>query len=56
MRIKLLAPLEDVELVSGDEAELADHRAIALIQAGFAVPAPKKLERAVKSAPEKRKR
>jgi len=54
MRIKLLAPLEDLELAAGVEAELADNRAIALIQAGFAIPAKPKLERAVKAPVEKR--
>lgn len=54
MRVKLLAPLEDLELERGDEAELADNRAIALIQAGFAVPAKPKIERAVKRPRETR--
>jgi hypothetical protein len=54
MRIKLLAPLEDLELNAGVEAELADNRAIALIQAGFAVPAKPKIERAVKRPGETR--
>lgn len=54
MRIKLLAPLEDEGLIAGVEAELADNRAIALIQAGFAVPAKKKIERAVRRVPETR--
>ena len=52
MRIKLLAPLD--ELPAGVEAELADNRAIALIQAGFAVPAKRKIERAVKAPRETR--
>lgn len=52
----MLASLEDENLVSGNEAELADHRAIALIQAGFAVPAKPKIERAVKRPAETRKR
>lgn len=56
MRVKLLAPLEDRQLGVGDEAELADHRAIALIQAGFAVPAKPKMERAVKAPVETRKK
>lgn len=56
MRIKLLAPLEDEMLAVGDEAELADNRAIALIEAGFAVPAKHKIERAVKAPRETRKR
>jgi hypothetical protein len=55
MRIRLLAPLEDLELERGDEVELADNRAIALIQAGFAVPAKLKIERAVKTPMETRK-
>jgi hypothetical protein len=54
MRVKLLAPLEDLELEWGSEAELADNRAIALIQAGFAVPAKPKIERAVKKPREAR--
>lgn len=54
MLVRLLAPLEDRQLVAGDEAELADNRAIALIQAGFAVPAQPKLERAVKAPRETR--
>ncbi len=56
MRIKLLAPVEDLELSVGNEAELADNRAIALIQAGFAVPAKPKIERAVTRPVETRKR
>jgi hypothetical protein len=55
MRIRLLAPLEDLELIVGAEAELADNRAIALIQAGFAVPAKPKIERAVKKPVEVRR-
>jgi hypothetical protein len=54
MLVKLLAPLEDLGLVVGVEAELADNRAIALIQAGFAVPAKPKIERAVKKPRETR--
>jgi hypothetical protein len=54
MRIKLLASLEDQGLVAGVEAELADNRAIALIQAGFAVPAKPKIERAVRKSREAR--
>jgi hypothetical protein len=54
MRVKLLAPLQDLELNAGVEAELADHRAIALIQAGFAVPAKPKIERAIKKPVETR--
>ena len=54
MRVKLLAPLQDLGLVSGDEAELANHRALALIQAGFAVPAKPKIERAVRRPMETR--
>lgn len=52
MRVKLLAPLD--EYASGAEAELADNRAIALIQAGFAVPCKPKIERAVKKPRETR--
>jgi hypothetical protein len=43
-----------VTLGPGDEAEFADAEAIRLIDAGFAVPSAPKIERAVKSAPEKR--
>lgn len=52
----MLVPLSDPDLAFGDEAELADNRAIGLIQAGFAVPAIPKIERATKRAPEKRRR
>lgn len=54
MLVKLLVPVEDLELRAGVEAELADNRAIALIQAGFAVPARQKIERAVKKPVERR--
>jgi hypothetical protein len=37
MRVKLLAPLEDLELLAGQEADLAANRAVALIEAGYAV-------------------
>jgi hypothetical protein len=40
----------------GDEAEFADDEAIRLIAAGFAVPVPAPIERAVKAPIEKRKR
>lgn len=52
MRVKLLAPLD--EHWAGEEAELADNRAIALIQAGFAVPSKPKIERAVRKPRETR--
>lgn len=48
----MLAPLDGYAV--GAEAELADNRAIALIQAGFAVPAKPKIERAVKKPRETR--
>lgn len=54
MRVKLLAPLEDLQRKAGEEVELADNRAIALIQAGFAVPSKPKIERAVKKPREMR--
>ena len=52
MRVKLRCELDDFWV--GDEVELADNRAIALIQAGFAVPSKPKIERAVKKPVEKR--
>jgi hypothetical protein len=43
-------------LVPGDEAEFPDAEAIRLCDRGFAVPAPKPIERAIKAPIEKRKR
>ena len=58
MRIKMLVGLSgpDILLSPGDEAEFANDEAIRLIDAGFAVPAAPKIERAVKAPAEKRKR
>lgn len=54
MLVRLLAPLD--ELPAGVEAELSDHRAISLIQLGFAVPVKPKMKRAVKAPVETRKK
>ena len=58
MRIRMLVGLSGPAtlLAPGDEAEFADAEAIRFIDAGFAVPVAAKTERAVKSAPEKRKK
>jgi hypothetical protein len=57
MRLRMLAGfVGSITLAPGDEAEFADDEAIRLIDAGFAVPAPPKVERAVKAASEKRKK
>jgi hypothetical protein len=58
MRIRMLVGLSgpSICLVPGDEAEFADAEAIRFIDAGFAVPAPPKVERATRKAPEKRKK
>jgi hypothetical protein len=57
MRVRMLAGFAGaMVLIPGDEAEFADAEAIRLIDAGFAVPIAKPIERAVKAAPEKRKR
>jgi hypothetical protein len=57
MRVRLLVGFAGATvLIPGDEAEFADAEAIRLIEAGFAVPIAPKVERAVKAAPEKRKK
>lgn len=57
MRLRMLVGFAGgFTLIPGDEAEFADAEAIRLIDAGFAVPAIPKMERAVKAAPEKRKK
>jgi hypothetical protein len=58
MRIRMLVGLSGphILLAPGDEAEFADVEAIRFIDAGFAVPAKPKIERAVKAAPEKRRK
>lgn len=43
-----------ITLAPGEEAEFADAEAIRLIEAGFAVPAEPKVERAVKKPREAR--
>jgi hypothetical protein len=57
MRVRLLVGFAGATvLVPGDEAEFADDEAIRLIDAGFAVPAAPKIERAVRKPTETRKR
>jgi hypothetical protein len=57
MRVRMLVGLAGgIFLSPGDEAEFADAEAIRLIDAGFAVPAEKKIERATKRVAEKRKK
>ena len=56
MRIKLLTGFSgpDICLSNGDEADFDDAEAIRLIEAGFAVPVAKPVERAVKKPKETR--
>jgi hypothetical protein len=55
MRLRMLVGFAGgFTLIPGDEAEFADAEAIRLIDAGFAVPAKPKLERAVKKPRETR--
>ena len=55
MRVRMLVGLAGgITLAPGDEAEFADAEAIRLIDAGFAVPAVPKVERATRKAPERR--
>lgn len=59
MRLKMLVGMAgpDISLSPGDHHECSDAAAIRLIEAGFAVPVSEpKIERAVKSVPEKRKK
>jgi hypothetical protein len=55
MRLRMLVGFAGgLTLIPGDEAEFADAEAIRLIDAGFAVPAKPKIERAVRKPRETR--
>jgi hypothetical protein len=57
MRVEMLVGLVGgITLAPGDVAEFADDEALRLISAGFAVPVAPKIERAVKTPVEKRKK
>lgn len=58
MQVRMLVGLSGpaINLIPGDEHAFEQAEAVRLIEAGFAVPVAPKVERAVKPAPEKRKR
>lgn len=58
MRVKAIVCISgaDHTINVGDEVEMEDAEAVRHIQAGHAVPVAPKVERAVKAAPETRKR
>lgn len=58
MRVRMLTSLAgpDLSLNVGDEHDFEDAEAVRHVEAGHAVPVAPPVERAVKAAPEKRKK
>lgn len=57
MRVKALVCISGADTINvNDEVEMEDAEAIRHIEAGHVIPVAPKVERAVKAAPEKRKK